>query len=154
MGHGSTPKGHASFAFLNYRYVGDEVVVSWKLKKGLIDAQCIKTYFQAMAAIHIKREQYYELYNLMPTFTAAFHYGRVVVGEIGEVKSQICFIGDVMYETTEIEKNCKKLKANVLISDVLLSQIALAEIFTSKKEGTIKIPGISTISVSSITEKI
>ena len=93
-----------------YRYVGDEIVVSWKLKKGVPQAHFLRAFFDTKRAIRLKREKYLNLYDLVPGFTAGFNYGEVIVGEIGEVKSQISFFGDVMYETTEIEKNCKKYK--------------------------------------------
>ena len=46
-----------------YRYVGDEVVVSWKLKNGLAKAHFIRAFFDARNAIHVKREKYLQLYN-------------------------------------------------------------------------------------------
>ena len=117
-----------------YRYVGDEVAVSWRPSKGLKNAHCIRAFFDAKKAIHSNREKYLTLYGLVPTFTAGFHIGHVVVGEIGEIKSQISFIGNVMYETGEIEKSCKKNSVSTLISEPLLSQIELPAIFTAQRE--------------------
>ena len=136
-----------------YRYVGDEVVVSWKLKNGLAKAHFIRAFFDARNAIHVKREKYLQLYNLTPTFTAGFNHGEVIVGEIGEVKSQISFFGDVMYETTEIEKNCKKYKKDNLVSEALLNLVELPQIYSSTKEGVVEIPGLASLSTYSIAEK-
>ena len=136
-----------------YRYVGDEVVVSWKLKKGEAQAHFLRAYFNAKRAIHIKREEYLKLYGLVPGFSAGFHYGKVIVGEIGEVKSQICFFGDVMYETTEIEKSCKKYKTDNLISETLLNLIELPQIFDATEMGVMEIQGFASINAYSITER-
>lgn len=136
-----------------YRYVADEVVVSWKVEKGLAKANCLKTYFQAVNTLYVNREKYYNLYGMFPVFSAGFHYGKVVVGEIGEVKSQISFIGDVMYETGQIEKECKRFKSLVLISDELLDKIDLPDFLTSERVGSIDITGLSAINVSSVSEK-
>lgn len=136
-----------------YRYVGDEVVVSWKLKKGLTNAHFIRAFFDAKNAIHLKREKYLQHYNLIPSFTAGFNYGKVTIGEIGEVKSQISFFGDVMYETTEIEKTCKKFNADNLVSEALLKMIELPLVFSAKREGEVEIPGFAPIHAYSITEK-
>ena len=136
-----------------YRYVGDEVVVSWKLKNGLPQAHFLRTFFDAKRAIHLKREKYLALYGLVPGFTAGFNYGEVIVGEIGEVKSQICFFGDVMYETTALEKNCRKFKTDNLVSETLMNLVDLPLIFTSKKEGDVEISELAAIKVYSITEK-
>ena len=136
-----------------YRYVGDEIVVSWKLKKGLPHAHFIRTFFQAKRAIYLKREKYLQLYGLVPSFTAGFNYGKVIIGEIGEIKSQICFFGDVMYETAALEKSCKKYNSDNLVSEALLNMVDLPLIFSANKEGEVKIPGLTSMNTFSITEK-
>jgi adenylate cyclase len=136
-----------------YRYVGDEVVVSWKLKTGLSQAHFLRSFFQAKRAIHLKREKYLQQYGMVPSFTAGFNYGKVIVGEIGEVKSQICFLGDVMYETTELEKSCKKYNTDNLISEELLNMVELPLIFSAKKQGEVVVPGLKPIMAYSIIEK-
>jgi len=136
-----------------YRYVGDEVVVSWKLKKGLPNAYFLRAFFQAKRVIHNQREKYLESYGLVPSFTAGFNYGKVIVGEIGEVKSQICFFGDVLYETAKLEKSCKKYSTDNLVAKSLLNLVAMPLIFTVKDEGRVEIEDFEPIDVSSVTEK-
>lgn len=136
-----------------YRYVGDQVVVSWELRRGLPQAKFLRAFFHAKRAIHLKREKYLQRYNLIPSFKAGFNYGKIIVGEIGEVKSQICFFGDVMYETTVLEKSCKKFNTDNLISDTLLNMVELPQIFSTKQEGEIKIPGFAAINAYSISER-
>ena len=136
-----------------YRYVGDEVVVSWTLKKGLPNAHFLRTFFQAKSVIHRQREKYLESYGLVPSFTAGFNYGKVVVGEIGEVKSQISFFGDVLYETGALEKNCKKFNTDNLVAKDLLNMFELPQIFSAKDEGEVEILDFSPIGVYSISEK-
>lgn len=136
-----------------YRYVGDEVVVSWKLKKGLVEANFIRTFFAAKRAIYINREKYLQRYGVVPGFTAGFSCGKVMVGEIGEVKSEISFFGNVMYETTAIEKSCKKYNAEILLSDSLLNLVDMPLVFNAKKEGIVEVPGLESFTVFSITDK-
>jgi adenylate cyclase len=136
-----------------YRYVGDEVVVSWKLKKGLEEANFLRTFFEAKRAIYMNREKYLKQYGVIPGFTAGFNSGQVVIGEIGDVKSEISFFGNVMYETTEIEKSCKKYNAEVLLSESLLNSVDMPQIFISKKEGVVEVPSLEVITVFSIIEK-
>lgn len=136
-----------------YRYVGDEVVVSWKPKKGIQNAYCIRAFFQAKQAIHFNREKYLNSFGLIPSFSAGFHIGKVIIGEIGEIKSQISFLGNVMYETAEMEKNCKKYQTNNLISGKLLDQIELPSIYHSTKKGIIETIGNTNIQIFSINER-
>ena len=138
-----------------YRYVGDEIVVSWKLKKGLPQAKFLRSFFDSKRAIHLKRENYLEKYGLIPTFTAGFNYGNVIVGEIGEVKSQICFFGEVMAETPVLEKGCKRFKTDNLVSESLLKLVELPAIFDAQKQGDIEIPGMGSAKISTfyVSEK-
>ncbi len=136
-----------------YRYVGDEVVVSWKPKKGLKNANCIKAFYQSKRTIHLKREIYEKKYGLVPSFTAGFHIGHVIVGEIGEIKSQISFLGNVMYETAEIEKSCRKYSASCLVSETLINQIEFSPNYSSNPVGKIETLELTPINIFSINEK-
>lgn len=120
-----------------YRYVGDEVVITWKMKNGLKHANCIRTFFQVKYTIRILREKYMTRYGFVPTFSAGYHCGKIIVGEIGDVKSQITFLGDVLYSTSIIEKKCRQLGKENLVSDTLLKRISLPEIYEMKPAGTI-----------------
>ncbi|MBK7871554.1 MAG: hypothetical protein IPJ74_13215 [Saprospiraceae bacterium] len=40
----------------------------------------------------------------MPRFSASFHSGRVITGEIGDIKSQIVYHGELLYQLSVIEK--------------------------------------------------
>lgn len=135
-----------------YRYVGDEIVVTWKLKKGLPNANFIRTYFHAKKTIYDLREKYLNKYGLVPKFTAGFNFGKVIVGEIGEVKSQIVFIGDAMYGTAEIEKSCRRNNTQVLVSEALLEMTELPKIYLAKKAGLVEIPDLAAIKVMAVSE--
>ena len=69
-----------------YQYVGDEIIVSWKLKKGLQDNNCVQCFFAMKAAIRKQTRKYNEKFGLLPEFKAGFHLGKVTTGEIGVIK--------------------------------------------------------------------
>lgn len=102
-----------------YRYIGDEVCITWKANKTFNLDRAIQTYYNAKDAIEAEGANYKKTFGFVPKFTAGVHHGNVVVGEIGEIKSQICFIGDVLYETSIIEKACKTFNSKLLISHAL-----------------------------------
>ena len=118
-----------------YRYVGDEVVVSWNMKAGLQNAHCIRTFFLAKDEINGQKEKYFDKYGFVPGFRAAFHCGRVIRGEIGDVKSQLVFLGDVMYIVARVEKKCGELGHNILITSDLIQRISLPEILEMEYVG-------------------
>ncbi|NNF32554.1 MAG: adenylate/guanylate cyclase domain-containing protein [Saprospiraceae bacterium] len=121
-----------------YRYVGDEIVVTWNMRKGLKNANCIRTFFQVKYTLRLLREKYMTKYGFLPSFSAGFHCGKVIVGEIGDVKSQITFLGDVLYNSAFIEKQCRKLEKEILASDTLIKRISLPEIYEMKLATSIK----------------
>lgn len=118
-----------------HRYVGDQVVVTWNVKKGIQNANCVRTYFNAKNKIKRLREKYIQKYGLVPRFSTSFHYGKVVVGEIGEVKSQIVYHGETLYNTAAIEKqfNRLELKESILISEPLIKILPIPALYKIDK---------------------
>lgn len=120
-----------------YRYVGDEVMVSWKIKTGLMNSNCLRTYFYIKSEIRKHREKFLKQYGLVPEYTTCFHIGMIIAGEIGEVKSQIVFSGETLSELQKLKKAGSKFQCDLIISDSLISQIDVPEIYTSEELGYI-----------------
>ncbi|PHN02895.1 adenylate/guanylate cyclase domain-containing protein [Flavilitoribacter nigricans] len=139
-----------------YTYVGDQVVVTWKMKTGLEKANCIMTYFHVKNRIKRLREQYLENYGFVPRFSTSFHCGKVIVGELGDVKSQIVYQGEVLYETSAIEKKFSDLQLQeaILISETLLNRITLPALFKAYRKAEIKGNEIDTLGVYTLAENI
>ncbi|HEU5291529.1 MAG TPA: adenylate/guanylate cyclase domain-containing protein, partial [Cyclobacteriaceae bacterium] len=79
-----------------YQYVGDEIVISWKMLQGVENSECIQCYFDMLRAIENNREKYERDYDLVPEFKAGMHYGKVCAGEVGIIKRDITYSGDVL----------------------------------------------------------
>ena len=109
-----------------YQYVGDEVVVSWKLKNGLENNNCIQCFFAMKAALRKQSGKYNEKFGLLPEFKAGFHYGKVTTGEIGVIKKEIIFTGDVLNTTARIQGLCNFYKVDLLVSGDLVKQLDLS----------------------------
>ena len=124
-----------------YEYVEDEVVVTWSPKHGLAHAQCIRAFFEVKEVLNDRKEDYYVQYGIIPTVQAGFHCGRLVRGEIGHVKSQIVFHGDVMNTASRILHYCDILHTDVLVSAHLVYRCTLPVIFISEPQGHITFKG-------------
>ena len=99
-----------------YQYVGDEVVISWELSKGLDRANCIHCFTRIRNKL-LSRDQYYQnTYGLHPYFKAGLHLGKVTVGEIGSIKRDIVYSGDVLNTTSRIQEQCKHYEVDFLVS--------------------------------------
>lgn len=104
-----------------YKYVGDEIIITWSLKKGLRNNHCIHVFFDIEHRLLMSRAKYLKKYGVTPKFKAGVHVGKVIVGEMGDFKSEIAYMGDAVNTTARIQSECKVHKANLLISKELLS---------------------------------
>ncbi len=112
-----------------YQYVGDEIVVSWKLRNGLLNNNCIYCFFAIQSAIRKQIRKYSDNFGFLPEFKAGFHSGKVITGEIGIVKKEIIFTGDVLNTTARIQGLCNNYEAGILISGRLMAQLDLSSQF-------------------------
>ncbi|WP_405201687.1 adenylate/guanylate cyclase domain-containing protein [Dokdonia sp. LLG6352-1] len=99
-----------------YQYVGDEVVITWKMKNGVKNANALRCYYRMKNIIYKKSVRYYKRYNALPDFKVGFHYGQVMVGELGKIKRDIAFSGDVLNTTARIQGMCNDKGVDILAS--------------------------------------
>jgi adenylate cyclase len=124
-----------------YQYVGDEVVVEWKYEDGIENMQCFKCFFDMKLHIHQKKEKYLHQYGLVPTFKAGIHCGKVVAGEIGIIKRDITYSGDVLNTTSRIQSMCKEFDVEVIASFDLVTELQQIHNYTVETLGSIKLRG-------------
>jgi len=124
-----------------YQYVGDEAVLNWSYNKAIQDTRCIDLFFAFKKRL-LKRQDYYlRKYQWFPEFKAGLHGGLLTVTEIGTVKKELAFHGDVINTTARIQNECNAYGVEFLISEVLLKNIVGAYRFTSKSIGNIGLKG-------------
>jgi adenylate cyclase len=124
-----------------YQYVGDEAVVSWPYKYGIENSQCIQCYFDIKNSIEMNKEKYLSRYGLIPGFKAGIHYGNVIAGEIGVIKRDITFSGDVLNTTSRIQGMCKELKVDMLVSGELTHELPGSLRYIARSMGENKLRG-------------
>jgi adenylate cyclase len=108
-----------------YQYVGDEVVISWTKQKAVSGkSNCISCYFDIEEAIYQRQEQYWQKYGVLPAFKAAVHYGKVVVGEMGVIKREIVYSGDILNTTSRMVEQCKLHHQKLLLSNDVLELLS------------------------------
>ncbi len=99
-----------------YQYVGDEIVISWSIKKGTQNANCLRCFTQIQEKLAELRPIYQKKYKVMPEFKAGLHYGSVMAGEVGVIKKDIIYSGDILNTTARIQEQCNHYDVNILIS--------------------------------------
>lgn len=124
-----------------YQYVGDEIVVSWKIDRGLKEANCLACFFQISEKLLQKSERYIARYGLIPSFKAGLHVGEVTRGQIGLIKREMLFIGDVLNTTARIQGLCNELTSDLLISEELKALLPESSNFNFTSKGCYELRG-------------
>ncbi|MEL6660461.1 MAG: adenylate/guanylate cyclase domain-containing protein [Bacteroidota bacterium] len=106
-----------------YQYVGDEIIVCWPLEKGMDQGRCVRTFFGIKQRLYKRAPYYLAHYGLEPSFKAGFHFGQVMAGEIGVIKRDITYSGDVLNTAARIQAKCNDLGVDHLISGPLWKRI-------------------------------
>lgn len=108
-----------------YQYVGDEIVISWPIKKGLYQANCIACHYKITKLLKDEFEYFDKKYATQANFKSGLHSGTVIAGEMGVVKREIVYTGDVLSTAARIQSLCNEIHAEILISKELIMQIEL-----------------------------
>ncbi len=108
-----------------YQYVGDEMSMSWPLRKGIASHRCIDCFFRIQEKLKRRSAYYKSEYGISPVFKAGLHYGNVTTGEVGLVKKELIFSGDVVNTAARIQNSCNAHGVDILISRELLDVLRL-----------------------------
>ncbi|MEL6926145.1 MAG: adenylate/guanylate cyclase domain-containing protein, partial [Bacteroidota bacterium] len=107
-----------------YQYVGDEAILTWPVKRGLKNDNCLMACFSYQDILRKRKDYYQQKYGLVPEFKAGVHLGNVRVAEIGVTRRAVAFHGDVMNTTARIAGECNRLGYDLLISEALKDELS------------------------------
>ncbi len=124
-----------------YQYVGDEAVICWDYEKGIKENACIDFYFDFKRKLYERKEFYTSEFGVLPEFKAGLHGGELVVTEVGVVKREIAYHGDVINTTARIQDQCNALEKELLISDDLFKDLQLHQKYLPSHLGEIMLKG-------------
>ncbi|TMU56993.1 adenylate/guanylate cyclase domain-containing protein [Flagellimonas algicola] len=106
-----------------YQYVGDEIVVTWPEKVGLYRNNWAECFFRITRLFETRNGYYSNKYGSVPFFKAGFHLGLVTTGEIGTLKKEIIYTGDVLNTTARIQAECNTYGKSNLVSEQLIQKM-------------------------------
>lgn len=128
-----------------YQYVGDEIVISWSVSKGVKEANCLNCFMEIQQKLIEMRSIYKQKYGVTPEFKAGIHYGMVMAGEVGVIKKDIIYSGDVLNTTARIQELCNQHQVELLISKETFDLIPDRNAFELKHVGNIELRGKKTL---------
>ncbi len=103
-----------------HAYVGDEVIVTWRVKGNKPQSRYLGCFFAIQDRIAARAEQYRNEFGLVPDFRAGMHAGPVVVSECGNSHRQVAYLGDTMNVAARLQGLCKDGDRDLLVSGELL----------------------------------
>ena len=124
-----------------YQYVGDEITINWHLNTALENSNCIKCFFDIREMVESRREYYTDKYGVSPEFKAGIHFGLVTVGEVGIIKREIVYSGDLLNTTARIMEECRTQNRDFLISKDLSDSLEQDHNFNISHIGAIELRG-------------
>lgn len=123
-----------------YEYVDSNVLLSWDLERGTPHANCVRCFFEMREVIEASKIRYFEKYGFVPEFRASLHFGPVIRGEIGDVKSQVKYHGDTMNTAARILGETSR-ETPFLVSGELLEQLELPILYRADPLGAFDLRG-------------
>ncbi|MDT0539913.1 adenylate/guanylate cyclase domain-containing protein [Croceitalea sp. P059] len=124
-----------------YQYVGDEAVLSWPYQKGLSNNNCVRLFFTFRKKLFDKTDYYTNKYGISPEFKAGLHGGILMVAEVGVVKKEVAYHGDVINTSARIQAECNAHKVPILISEKLLKDLDRDDFFSTRHLGDVLLKG-------------
>jgi len=122
-----------------YRYIGDEVVVSWPMAKAVEDARCLRCVFDVQDLLDRHSEEYRQLFGVVPRFRVGMHGGPVVIGEVGDSRRAIVYFGETVSRAVALQGACKRVGHDFLVSADLVDKLAIGREFPSSFLGSLEL---------------
>jgi len=114
------PQAHAEI----YQYVGDEAVLTWKIRSFESHfIRPVRLFFAYKKRLEKKGKYYTNKFGLIPEFKAGLHGGVVTVAEIGDLKREIAYHGDVVNTTSRLRSACNEFSKDLLTSEFVIRNI-------------------------------
>ncbi len=124
-----------------YQYMGDGAIISWKLKKGLRKNNFARAFHACSLMLQRRKGYYKRKYGVEVKFKAGAHVGAVMVLQVGRLKRDISYNGDILNTAARIESKCNELKQGFLISDTLYEMMEETDQFRFKAMGDFQLRG-------------
>ena len=123
-----------------YQFVGDEAVLTWTMPSGLDNGNCIRIYYAFNEQMKSREQHYLKNYDHFPKFKASLNIGTVSVAEVGDIKSEIAYHGDVLNTGARILEQCNVHQKDLLVSGAIENRLDSPE-FSSQFMSKIQLRG-------------
>ncbi len=106
-----------------YKYVGDEVIAVWNIDKKLKHENILNSIVEIENKISQISHNYQKKFNLVPEYRIGIHCGEVIAGEMGNIKKELVYLGDVVNTTSRLVSIAGQLNEKCIFSDQAIALI-------------------------------
>ncbi|MEQ9569385.1 MAG: adenylate/guanylate cyclase domain-containing protein [Longimicrobiales bacterium] len=124
-----------------YQYVGDEIIVSWPEAAGVRDDACVRCVLRMKRDLGDRAPEFRARFGVAPDFKAGLQTGAATTGEIGALKKNIVFTGDVLNQTARIQGLSGAYEADVLVGGELRARLGDGDGWTFRSLGPHELRG-------------
>jgi adenylate cyclase len=126
-----------------YQFVGDEVVLTWPGEMGRAGKKSLDTFFGFQARLENRQGWYLQEFGVVPEFRGGVDGGAVTATEVGDIKREIAFHGDVLNTAARLLELCREQDDAVLVSESIGRNLGTGTGFLTEARGEIKLRGKS-----------
>lgn len=103
-----------------YQYVGDEVVISWfRRDTSKSEIASVHSFFAYQKILQEKKEMYNARFGTIPEFRGSIDVGLVTAIEVGDMKREIVYHGDVLNTAARLLELCKARGEELMVSQAV-----------------------------------
>ncbi len=124
-----------------YQYVGDEIVLTWESSVAQHNNNILGMFFAFEHALQIKSKHFLNKYGIIPEFKAGGNAGEVTAAEIGIIKRDIAYHGDVINTSSRVQNMCNVLQLDFLITSSIINNKIPLKGFEVKSVGRHNLKG-------------
>lgn len=124
-----------------YQYVGDEAVLTWDASD--VDARrlSVELFFAFREKLIEKAARFEKEFGFVPEFKAGINEGAVTAAEVGYIKRDIAYHGDVLNTGARIQAKCNELGKSLLVSEVFAKGVEKLITYRQELMGEIELRG-------------
>ncbi|MCA6073567.1 adenylate/guanylate cyclase domain-containing protein [Fulvivirga sedimenti] len=124
-----------------YQHVGDEIIVTWPLHKGLRRENAYRLFFALEETLKINRDMFQREYGIFPEIKGSLHAGSVTKGEIRGKRREFIFTGDVLNSAARMHGVCKENDVQLIVSGDMLQKSYISSNFRIRSLGAMLFRG-------------
>lgn len=134
----------SSYGGFLYKYLGDGAIITWKANKHSFQ-DALATVREMKLTIENNAQYFSTKYGQSTNASAGLHYGQVMVGELGEERRELGYLGDTVNTASRLQSACHDFDAWVLVSRAFYegfgSSLNMTGIVGWKEMGNLRLKG-------------